>query len=65
MTEEKTENTILKHKKNAYQRTVIIEKIKLTNEHITDEMKQNRSRKIIKVVQKIKSNVGNGGKIWE
>ena len=28
-------------------------------------MKQNRSWKIIKVAQKIKSNVGNGGKIWE
>ena len=28
-------------------------------------MKEIRSRKIIKVAQQIKSNVNNGGKIWE
>ena len=28
-------------------------------------MKENRTRKIIKVTQPIKSNVDNGGKIWE
>ena len=28
-------------------------------------MKENRSRRIIKVAQQIKSNVDNGGKIWE
>ena len=28
-------------------------------------MKENRSRRIIKVTQQIKSNVDNGGKIWE
>ena len=28
-------------------------------------MKEKRSRRIIKVAQQIKSNVDNGGKIWE
>ena len=28
-------------------------------------MKENRSKRIIKVAQQIKSNVDNGGKIWE
>ena len=51
--------------KNIYEKTVIIERIKLIKEHITDKMKENRSRRIIKVAQQIKSNVDNGGKIWE
>ena len=50
---------------NVYKNTVIIERIKLIKEHITDKMKENRSRRIIKVAQQIKSNVDNGGKIWE
>ena len=32
---------------------------------MTDKIKENRSRRIIKVAQQIKSNVDNGGKIWE
>ena len=48
-----------------YEKTVIIERIKFIKEHIADKMKENRSRRIIKVAQQIKSNVGNGGKIWE
>ena len=51
--------------KNIYEKTVIIERIKLIKEHITDKMKENRSRRIIKVAQHIKSNVDNGVKIWE
>ena len=50
---------------NIYEKTVIIERIKLIKEHITDKMKENRSRRIIKVAQQIKSNIDNGGKIWE
>ena len=50
---------------NIYETTAIIERIKLIKEHITDKMKENRSRRIIKVAQQIKSNVDNGGKIWE
>ena len=50
---------------NIHEMTVIIERIKLIKEHITDKMKENRSRRIIKVAQQIKSNVDNGGKIWE
>ena len=34
-------------------------------EHITDQMKENRSKRIIKVAQQIKSNVDNEEKIWE
>ena len=50
---------------NVYEETVTIEWIKIIKEHITDKIKENRSRRIIKVVQKIKSNVDSGGKIWE
>ena len=42
-----------------------MESAKLIKEHITDKMKENRSRRIIKVAQQIKSNVDNGGKILE
>ena len=43
----------------------MIEIIKFIKEHITNKMKENRSRRIIKVAQQIKSNVENEGKIWE
>ena len=62
MTGKKAEST---KSENIYEKTVIIERIKLIKEHITDKMKENRSRRIIKVAQQIKSNVDNGGKIWE
>ena len=39
--------------------------MKLIKEHITDKMKENRSRRIIEVAQQIKLNGGNGGKIRE
>ena len=42
-----------------------MERIKLIKEHITDKMKENRSRRIVKVAQQIKSNVENGGKLRE
>ena len=48
-----------------YGKYEIIERIKLKKEHITDKMKEKRSRRIIKVTQQIKSNVDNGGKIFE
>ena len=50
---------------NVYEKTVITERIKLIKGHITDKRKENRSRRIIKVEQQIKSNVDNGGKIWK
>ena len=50
---------------NIYETTVIIEKIKLIKEHITDKTKEKRSRRIIKVAQQIKSNVDYRGKIWK
>ena len=50
---------------NIYEKTVIIERIKLIKEHITDKMKQNKSRRIIKVARQIKLKVDNGGKMWE
>ena len=50
---------------NVYKNIVIIERIKLIKEHITDKMKENRSKRIIKVAQQTKSNVGNGVKILE
>ena len=44
---------------------VKIEKIKLIEEHITDKLKENRSKRIIKIAQQIKSEEDNGGKLWE
>ena len=42
---------------NVYKKTVITERIKLTKKQISDKLKENRSSRIIKVGQKIKSNV--------
>ena len=39
---------------NAYKKTVTIERIKFIQEHITNNMKENRSKRIIKVVHQIK-----------
>ena len=50
---------------NIYEKTVIIERIKLIKEHITDKMKENRSRRIIRVAKQVKSNADNAGKIWK
>ena len=50
---------------NVHEKTVIIGRIKLTKERITDKMKGNRSRRVIKVPQQIKPNVDNGGQMWE
>ena len=50
---------------NVHEKTVITERIKLTKERITDKMKGNRSRRVIKVAQQIKPNVDNGGQMWE
>ena len=50
---------------NMYEKTVTIQTIKFIKEHLADKMKESRSRRIIKVAQQIKSNVDNGGKIWE
>ena len=56
---------VLTNSMRRQQKTVMIERIKFSKEHITNKMKENRSRRIIKVTQQIKSNVDNGGKIWE
>ena len=53
------------YKENIYEKIVIIERIKLTKEYITHKMRENKSRRIIKEAQQIKSNIDNGGKIWE
>ena len=38
---------------NVYEKTVMIERIKFIKEHATGKMKENRSRRIIKVAQQI------------
>ena len=50
---------------NVYKKTVIIERIKLIKKQITGKLKENRSRRIIKVGQKIKSNVDYRGTTYE
>ena len=49
----KTESRI-SNTENIYEKKVIIERTKLIKKHITGKMKENRSRRIIKVVQQIK-----------
>ena len=39
---------------NMYEKTVTIQRIKFIKEHLADKMKENRSRRIIKVAQQIK-----------
>ena len=56
---------IMELKRQKKTETVIIERIKLIKEHITHKMKENRRKRITKVAQQIKSNVDNGGNIWE
>ena len=49
---------------NVYEK-VIIERIKLIKDHITNKIKENRNMRIIKVAQQIKLSVDNRGKTWE
>ena len=57
--------TQYQNRENIHEKTVIIERIKLIKQHMTDKIKGNRSRRIIKAAQQIKSNVDNEGKIWD
>ena len=61
--QKKTPSVQYQNAENVFEKIVTTERIKLIKEHITDQMKENRIREIIKVARQIKSNVDNGGKI--
>ena len=47
------------------EKILILEKIKILKEHITEKYKEDRSERINRISQQIRENVNNGGKIWE
>ena len=48
-----------------HEKILILERIKILKEHITEKYKEVRSERINRVAQEIRENVGKGGKIWE
>ena len=57
---EKYSTTTELHKK-----TLISERIKILKEHITEKYKEGKSKRICRIAQETREDVGNGGKIWE
>ena len=51
--------------KELQEKILILERIKILKEHITEKYKEGRSKRINRIAQEIKENVNNGGKIWE
>ena len=47
------------------EKILILERIKILKEHITEKYKEGRSKRINHIAQQIRENVNNGGKIWE
>ena len=47
------------------EKILILERIKILKEHITEKYKEGRSKRINRIAQQIRENVNNGGKIWE
>ena len=47
------------------EKILILERIKILKEHITEKYKKGRSKRINRIAQQIQENVNNGGKIWE
>ena len=48
-----------------HEKILILERIKILKEHITEKFKEGRSKRINRITQQIRENVNNGGKIWE
>ena len=48
-----------------HEKIIILERIKTLKEHITDKYKEGGSKRINRIVQEIRGNVDNGGKICE
>ena len=47
------------------EKILILERIKILKEHITEKYKEGRYKRINRIAQQIRENVNNGGKIWE
>ena len=47
-----------------HEKILILQRIKILNEHITEKYKEDRSKRINRTAQEIK-NVGNASKIWK
>ena len=48
-----------------HEKILILERIKILKEHITEKYKEGRRKGINRIAQEIRENVDNGGKIWE
>ena len=47
-----------------HEKILILERIKILTEHITEKFKESRSKRINRITQERRENVDNGGKIW-
>ena len=48
-----------------HEKILILEKIETLKEDITEKYKEGRSKRLNRIVQDIRENIDNGGKIWE
>ena len=48
-----------------HEKILILKRIKILKEHITEKYKEVKSKRINRIAQEIRENVDNGGKIWE
>ena len=55
----------IKNSKSKYDKSILLERIKILKEHIIDKLRDGRAKKIEKIAESIKNNIDNGGKIWE
>ena len=47
-----------------HEKILILERIKILTEHITEKFKEGSSKRINRIAQERRENVDNGGKIW-
>ena len=47
------------------EKILILQRIKILKEQITEKYKEGRSKRINCIAQEIRENVDNGGKMWE
>ena len=47
-----------------HEKILILERIKILTEHITEKFKEGRSKRINRIAQERRENVDSGGKIW-
>ena len=55
----------LKATRNKLQKHILLERLKILKELVTDKIKDKRATKLSKIAESVKNNVDNGGKIWK